>query len=64
MLTCIIDAFERRDVATVNIPGVVLQTKMPKGEDEVPVLLDSRMKELLANISPETHKEYIRQRCG
>ena len=27
LLTCMIDAFERRDVATVDIPGAFLQTK-------------------------------------
>ncbi|KAL7525565.1 hypothetical protein ACHAXR_001062 [Thalassiosira sp. AJA248-18] len=29
MLTCMIDAFKRRHVATINIPGAFLQTKMP-----------------------------------
>ena len=33
MLTCMIDAFEKRDVATVDIPGAFLQTKMPKEEN-------------------------------
>ena len=30
LLTCMIDAFENRDVATVDIPGAFLQTKMPE----------------------------------
>ena len=36
----IIDPFKRRDVATVDIPGAFLRTKMPKGEDNVHVILD------------------------
>ena len=40
MLTCMIGAFEKTDVATVDIPGVFLQTKIPKGEDNVHVILD------------------------
>ena len=40
MLTCMIDAFERRDVVTVDIPGAFLQTKMPKDEKDVHVVLD------------------------
>ena len=40
MLTCLIDAFEKRDVTTVDIPGAFLQTKMPKGEDNAHVMLD------------------------
>ena len=35
MLMCMIDAFKKRDVATVDIPEAFLQTKMLKGEDEV-----------------------------
>ena len=31
ILTCMIDAFKKRDIATVDIPGAFLQTKMPKG---------------------------------
>merc|ERR1712086_675338 len=41
MLTCIIYAFEKRDVATVDIPGEFLQTKMLKGEDNMHVILFS-----------------------
>ena len=59
MLTCMIDAFDKRDIATVDIPGVFLQTKMPKGEDNVHVILDGRMAELLSKIYPETYQEYV-----
>ena len=40
MLTCMIDAFEGRDVATVDIPGAFLQTKMPNDERVVRVMLE------------------------
>ena len=62
MLTCIIDTSEKRDVAIVDIPGGFLQAKMPKGEDNVHVILDGRMVELLAKIDPETYQEYVHQR--
>ena len=64
MLTCMIDTYEGRDVATVDIPGAFLQTKMPKDEKDVHVILDGRMAELLAKIAPETYQEYIHQRQG
>ena len=57
-----VDAFKKRDVATVDIPGEFLQTKIPKGEDGVRVLLNGRMAELLAKIDPETYQEYVHQR--
>ena len=40
MLMCMIDAFKKRDVATVDITGTFLQTKMPKREDDMHVILD------------------------
>ena len=57
MCTCMSDAFKKRDIATVDIPGAFLQTKMPKGEDGVHMVLDGRMAELLAKIDPETYQE-------
>ena len=59
-----IDAFNKRDVTTVDIPGAFLRTKMPKGEDDVNVIVDGRMAELLAKIAPKTYQEYVHQRQG
>ena len=64
MLTCMIDTFEHRDVATVDIPGAFLQTKMPEDDEDVHVVLDGRMAELLSKISPPTYQEYVHQRRG
>ena len=46
------------------IPGAFLQTKMPEDETEVHLVLDGRMAELLAKISPETHQKYIHDKRG
>ena len=59
MLTCMINTFEKRDVATIDIPRAFLQTKMIKKEKDVHVVLDGRMAKLLANIAPETPQEYV-----
>ena len=64
MLTCMIDAFEKRGVATVDILGEFLQTKMPKDKDDVHFILDGRMAKLLASFTPETYQEYVHQRRG
>ena len=56
MLMYMIDAFKKRDVATVDIPRALLQTKVPKGEDDVHLLLDGRMAVLLAKIAPNTYQ--------
>ena len=64
MPTYMFDAFEKRDVATVDIPSAFLQTKMPKDKDDVHIILDGRMVNVLANIAPETCQEYVHQRRG
>ncbi len=62
MLICMIDTFKNRDISTVDIPGVFLQTRMPDNERDVHIIVDVRMAELLAKISPETYQEYVHQR--
>ena len=64
MLSCMIDAYERRDVATADIPGAFVQTKWPKGETDVHVMLDGEMAMLLAKIDPPTYQEYVHHRRG
>ena len=56
MLTCMIDAYEKRDVATADIPGAFLQTKWPKDKKDVHVMLDGEMAMLLAKLDPSTVK--------
>ena len=62
MLTCMIDAFKRRDVTTINIPEIFLQTKRLIGGESMHVILDGRMAEFLAKLSPATYQEYVHQR--
>lgn len=62
IITCIIDAYKRRDITTVDIPRAFLQTKMPQDKKEIHVVSDRRMAELLTKISPETYQEYIHQK--
>ena len=64
MLSCMIDAYEKRDVATADIPGAFLQTKWPKGERDVHVMLDGEMAMLLAKIDPTTYQKYVHHRRG
>ena len=64
MLPCMIDTFEKRDIATVDIPDASLKTKISKEENDVHVILDGKMAELLAKIAPETYQEYVSQKRG
>jgi hypothetical protein len=63
MITATIDAYEGRDVATVDIPGAFLQTE--QDDDEIiHVKLRAEMATLLAEINPQKYKPYLRTEGG
>ena len=51
MLTCVIDAMEHRDVATVDIPGAFIQADM--GGEYINIKLEGKMVYLLAKLNPK-----------
>lgn len=59
-----IGAYKKCDVTTLNMPGAFLQTKLPAGKKEVRVILDGRMAELLAKITPDVYQKYIHHKRG
>ena len=51
-ISCVIDAHEGRDIATVDIPGAFLQAHLKENE-EIFMVLRGKMAELLCAIDPE-----------
>jgi Reverse transcriptase (RNA-dependent DNA polymerase) len=56
ILTCIIDAMEEQDVATVDVPGAFTQTDM---DELVHVRLVGPMVELLERVNPKLYRKHI-----
>ena len=56
LISATMDAYERRDVATVDIPGAFMQADMV---GNVHVKLEGRLAELLAKIDPKTYNKYL-----
>ena len=61
MLSSIIDAKERRDIATVDIPGAFLQADM---EDKIHKKLEGEMAELLVRIDPKLNRKHVQVERG
>jgi hypothetical protein len=61
MLSCVIDAMERRDIATVDILGAFMQADM---DETVHVKLEGKMAELLVMIDPKLYCKHIRIERG
>ena len=55
MLSCIIDAEEGRDVATVDIPGAFMQADM---DELVHVKLEGKMAELITSLDPLLYTQH------
>jgi hypothetical protein len=56
MLSCTIDALERRDVATVDIPGAFMQADM---DELVHMRLEGTMAELLVKLDPKLYRSKV-----
>ena len=54
-LTCIIDALEKRDVATTEIPGAFMQADM---DEIVNMKIEGKMAQLMKTIDPKKYEKY------
>ena len=61
MLSCVIDAKEYRNVATVDIPGAFMQADM---DDTVHMKMEGKMAELLVRIDPKLYCNYVQLENG
>jgi hypothetical protein len=61
MLSSVIDAKERCDVATIDIPGEFMQANM---EDTVHMKLEGTMAELLIKIDPAMYRKQVQMKNG
>jgi hypothetical protein len=61
LLTCVIDAVEKRDVATCDIPGAFMQSDM-KGK--VVMKLEGVMAEVILKIDPKQYTKFVAKENG
>ena len=60
LLTCLVDAMEHRDVATVDIPGAFMQSDMKGIHGETTHMkLEGRMVDMLKKIDPSQYTQHI-----
>jgi hypothetical protein len=61
MLSAVIDATERRDVATVDIPGAFMQADI---DEVVHVKFEGEIAEMLVKLDPKLYRKYVRDENG
>jgi hypothetical protein len=59
LLSCIIDAMEGRDVATIDIPNAFVQTKLDLDGERITMKVRGKLAELLVKTEPSLYRKYI-----
>jgi hypothetical protein len=59
LLTCIIDAEERRDVAVIDIPNAFIQTRIEDEKDMVFIKIRGVLVDMLTDIDSGVYKPYV-----
>jgi hypothetical protein len=59
LLTCIIEADEGRDVATIDIPNAFIQTRVEDEKDMAIIKIRGILVDMLVDIAPDVYKPYV-----
>jgi hypothetical protein len=59
LLSCIIDAEEGRDVATIDIPNAFIQTRIEDEKDMAIIKIRGVLADMLVEIAPEVYGAYV-----
>ena len=59
LTTAVIDAKQKRDVSTLDVPNIFVQTPMPKSLQRVIMRISGLLVDYLEEICPETYSKYI-----
>ena len=59
LTTVVIDVKQNRDVITLDIPNIFVQTPMPKSQQRVIMRINGLLVNYLKELYPETYSKYI-----
>jgi hypothetical protein len=59
LLTCIIDAEERRDVTVVDIPNAFIQTRIEDEKDMAIIKIRGILVDMLLDVASDTYTSYV-----
>ena len=58
IVTTVVDALERRDVATIDLPSAYISARQPEGE-VVHMVIRGKLAELMVEAEPTTYRKYL-----
>jgi hypothetical protein len=59
LLTCIVEAEERRDVAVIDVPNAFIQTRVEDEKDMAFIKIRGVLVAILMEIAPQVYKDYV-----
>ena len=59
LLSCVINAQEHRDVATIDIPNAFIQTRVDNIEDMATIIVRGTLVDVLVEIAPNVYGPYV-----
>ena len=59
LLSCVIDAQEHRDIASIEIQNAFIQTRVEKIEDMATIIVQVALVDVLVEISPDIYGPYV-----
>ena len=66
LITGVIEAKQKRDIMTADIPNAFVQTEIPQeeGKDRITMKIKGALIDILTELCPETYKDYIAMEKG
>ena len=62
-LTAVIEAYQRRDIATLDVPNAFLHSMLPE-EQHIIMMITGKLAEIMVAIAPNIYRPYIRMKNG
>jgi hypothetical protein len=59
MITGVIDAKQRRDIMTLDVPNAFVQTDIPRTSERIIMKIRGSLVDILVKINPEMYKDYV-----
>ena len=59
LITGVIDAKQRRDVMTLDVPNAFVQTAVPQDKEKIIMKIRGELVDILVEVAPEVYKDYV-----
>ena len=59
LTTCVIDAKQRRNIRTLDIPNAFVQTELPQNEERIIMRINGKLVDLITELFPSQYTEFV-----